>query len=195
MACVGCSQPPDAELVPVSGRVFLGDTPLAFGTVIFQPQAGQAATGKIEPDGRFSLSTNQPDDGALVGRHRVRVMCYSSQDPSRAGDGSQGDSLGELLIPQRYTALASSGIEVMVLAGGNAPFIIKLEPEPPAEVTPSEENVDDNVADQPATDDTATDEVPEQSNTNDPTTEKSDTAESSSDDVPAPEASTEDRTL
>ncbi|WP_146570274.1 hypothetical protein [Botrimarina hoheduenensis] len=94
---------------------------------MFQPlQGGQPAQGAIDSEGNFKLSTYSPGDGAVTGRHRVRIVCYSLQNPDLK-KSSPGDSLGELLIPERYTSFAQSGFEVSVLAQGNAPFLFRLE--------------------------------------------------------------------
>lgn len=122
------------QVVPVTGRVFVGEVPLEFGQVVFQPvSGGQPASGSIDGDGKFILSTYSNGDGAALGKHRVRIVSYSSQDPkTKKEDGPQGDSLGELLTPQKYSSFATSGLEVSVLAGGNAPFVFKLDA-PPAD--------------------------------------------------------------
>lgn len=85
---------------------------------------GQPATGEIQPDGSFVLSTFRSEDGAIVGKHRVRVVCYSSQDPSQSGP--VGDSLGRLLIPQAYTSLGASGLSAEVPAEGLEGYTIEL---------------------------------------------------------------------
>lgn len=128
---VGCGpKGTRGDLVPVSGRVFLDDEPLKFGTVIFQPSSGQPARGVIDAEGKFVLSTFHRDDGAKVGKHNVRVLCYSNQDPKGPTKGEiKGDSLGDLLIPAKYTNFSTSGLEVFVVAGGNSPFLLKLESE------------------------------------------------------------------
>ena len=104
---VGCNSNP--ETAPVEGKVLLDGKPLKFGSVMFQnAKGGQPATGEIQPDGSFTLSTYAPEDGAVVGEHRVRITCYSMQDPAvRAQAGPMGDSLGILLIPQKYTSIGA----------------------------------------------------------------------------------------
>lgn len=122
----GCNYGP--PLGQVSGRVTLDGTPLRFGKVMFQnTQGGQPATGDIESDGSFVLSTFSPGDGAIVGTHRVRVVCYSSQDPTkRSVDGPAGDALGELLVPEKYSSLGASGLSAEVPAEGLVDFIVEL---------------------------------------------------------------------
>lgn len=109
----GCKRNP--RVVPVSGIVYYNDKPLPYGTIMFQPDKGQPAAGEIQPDGTFKLSSYGPDDGAVPGQHSVSVSCYEGQRPSAANSGQQGDgSLGKLMIPLRYTRLASSGLTAEV---------------------------------------------------------------------------------
>lgn len=123
----GCNSNP--TVAPVSGHVTLDGEPLKFGTVMFQAvSGGQPATAKIGSDGSFTLSTYGTDDGAPIGQHRVRVVCYSSQDPSSpAAEGPAGDSLGQLLIPEKYTSLGASGLSAEVPPEGLSDHVIALE--------------------------------------------------------------------
>ncbi|WP_425398651.1 hypothetical protein [Aeoliella sp.] len=127
----GCGDSASPQpVIEVTGRVFLDDEPLRFGQVVFQPlSGGQPAIGKLEPNGKFSLGTYGESDGATIGRHRVRIVSYSSQDPGNKDVDSMSDTLGDLTIPERYSSFATSGIEVSVLREGNSPFIFKLESE------------------------------------------------------------------
>jgi len=124
----GCRRGP--AVVPVEGRVLHNGEPLKFGSVMFQPDSGQPARGQIRADGKFVLSTYVPGDGAKVGRHRVRITCYTSQRPGVLADKSRRElSLGKLLIPRRYTKYSTSGFEVEVLGEGNEPFQFHLTDE------------------------------------------------------------------
>jgi hypothetical protein len=112
-------------MVPVTGKVLYNGNPLEFGSVTFQPPRGQAARGKIQSDGAFSLSTYEPGDGAVVGLHKVRITCYESQRaPLTPGAGEQ--SLGKLLIPTRYTLFDQSGLTADVQTGQSEPFLFEL---------------------------------------------------------------------
>ncbi|MFO0791362.1 MAG: hypothetical protein U0805_18025 [Pirellulales bacterium] len=128
-ALVGCKPGDRADVVPVSGKVLLEGQPLKFGSITFQPMRGQPASGTIGPDGSFTLSTYRPGDGAAVGQHRVKITCYTSQDPAAKKDGPS-ESLGESLIPQQYTSSDTSGLTVAVLSGGNGPFVFELKSTP-----------------------------------------------------------------
>ena len=121
---IGCHRGP--KIVPASGRVTYQGKPLKFGTVIFQPFEGQPAKGKIQPDGTFVLSTYKEGDGVVVGDHKIRVTCYSSQDPTLPRTGGER-ALGKLLIPERYTFYDRSGLVATVREKDNEPFMFDLE--------------------------------------------------------------------
>jgi len=119
----GCDRGP--QMVPVTGQVLYKGKPLEFGSVMFQPPSGQPATGDIQPDGTFSLSTYRPGDGAVVGSHKVRIACYQSQSPTAVkGPGEQ--SLGRLLIPMKYTLFDQSRLTAEVREDRTEPFIFEL---------------------------------------------------------------------
>lgn len=124
----GCKRNP--RVVPVKGKVLYNGQPLPFGSVTFQPDKGQPAVGDLAQDGSFTLSSYGPNDGAVPGRHLVSIVCYENMRP---GTQKQGDSMGRLLIPLKYTRLGSSGLsaEIKDSAGGQ-PQEVVLELEGPA---------------------------------------------------------------
>jgi hypothetical protein len=135
LALVGCDGSGEASVVAVRGKVVLDGQPLKFGSVTLQPTRGQPAQGDIDPQGEFVLSTYRQGDGAAVGRHKVKVTCYSSQDPAAKRSSANGnESLGVSLIPERYTRFDTSGLEVAILAGGIKPYTIELRSEPAGEI-------------------------------------------------------------
>jgi hypothetical protein len=119
----GCGRGP--ETVPVTGKVLYNGQPLPFGSVTFQPPSGQPARGEIRADGTFELSTFRRGDGAVVGKHKVKIACYESQNPAAVkGPGEQ--SLGRLLIPTHYTLLDQSGLSADVQRENKAPLLFDL---------------------------------------------------------------------
>lgn len=100
------------------GVVRLDGKLLTHGNVMFEsvatPQRERqyAARGVIQPDGKYQLTTFGRHDGALVGRHRVAVV---------VPDLDAGDVAGpqRLLIPNRYTSVATSGLEFEIGEGDN----------------------------------------------------------------------------
>lgn len=62
----------------VTGRVTYQGKPLKGWIIYFVPERGPVASGLIDEEGRYSLSTTGSGDGAVVGRHKV----YFSPPPS-----------------------------------------------------------------------------------------------------------------
>lgn len=117
----------------VTGKVTYRGEPLRFGTVIFEPEAGQFATGAIQPDGTFRMTTRGEGDGAPVGKCKVRFVCFANQDPAAkpptsSDDGPPSETLpmGPPLIPEKYLSCATSGITVEVEPGENEPLTFDL---------------------------------------------------------------------
>lgn len=117
-ALTGCRRGP--SLVPVEGRVVFEHTPLTTGVIMMQPEAGPAAQARIQPDGSFRLGTFVADDGAIVGRAAVRVMCR--KELTKPGEER---SFGRSLIPEKYGQFESSGLSVEITAG-MTPLLIEL---------------------------------------------------------------------
>ena len=123
------------EYAPVTGKVTYRGAPLQFGTVVMQPPSGQFASGEIQPDGTFRMSTPKEGDVVLVGKSQVRVYCYEGQSPERKQAAEQNANeppesrggLGRSLIPHKYSSYRTSGIVVDVRSGENDPVIIELK--------------------------------------------------------------------
>jgi hypothetical protein len=122
-ASVGCERGP--KIVPVEGSVRFEGAPLRFGSVSFQPARGQPAIGHIQPDGTFRMTTFKLNDGATVGPNKVRITAYQSQDPANTPTAGE-QSLGKLLIPERYTFYDQSGLTADVKPSENQPFVFEL---------------------------------------------------------------------
>lgn len=122
----GCDAGP--QVAPVSGTVTYDGEPLRFGVVMFQPSQGQLAQADIESDGSFTLSTFKPGDGAIVGEHRVSVSCYEGHNPEvREKQPPEQLSLGQSLIPVKYSRVGTSGITIEVPPEGLDDVQIVLE--------------------------------------------------------------------
>jgi hypothetical protein len=103
----GCNRGP--KMTSVTGKVIYNGRPLEFGVVMFQPSSGQPAQGDIQPDGTFNLSTYHLNDGAVLGKHKIRIACYESMRPGTArGPGER--TLGKPLVPEKYTLFDQSGL-------------------------------------------------------------------------------------
>ena len=118
----GCKRGP--ELVPVSGKVTYKGQPLKHGNILFQPSAGPPAKGEIGPDGSFTLSTLKNNDGAVIGKHRVQVICTAP--PAKPANPDEETPSAKSLIPEKYSNYATSEITVEVVKGGG-PYLIELK--------------------------------------------------------------------
>src|SRR5262249_44324884 len=109
----GCRSP---KFYPVKGKVMFADTykPLTEGEVRFQPvsRPGLVASGKIERNGTFSLSTPSHGEGALEGACRVTVVV-----PPRNG---------RPVIDARYEDVDTADLQFTVTARSENYFIIEV---------------------------------------------------------------------
>ncbi len=97
----------EATTVPVEGTVTFAGRPLLSGEVEFRSGEGLAASGRIEPDGTYQLSTFEPRDGAVPGVYRVAIRPLH-----RFGGGALQ------AIPSHYADLENSGLQFEIGALG-----------------------------------------------------------------------------
>lgn len=114
-ATSGCGRSGGLETAPVRGKVTLDGQPFTSGgSVVFQPQGrGKMATGQVEADGTFTLSTYASGDGATIGKHNVMVRPPVARVVNENEDPKPVTSP----IPKKYMSLTTSGLEVDVKAG------------------------------------------------------------------------------
>jgi hypothetical protein len=90
--------------VPVSGIVTIDGQPLGRGNIKFVPANGRPSAGALGPDGRFTLTCYDGNDGALLGSHRVQV----------ASNRIISDSKIEWFAPPKYADFRTSEINVEI---------------------------------------------------------------------------------
>jgi hypothetical protein len=100
-ALCGCGGP---KLVPVSGKVTIDGQPLTSGYVFVMPKDARAAGGKIDAQGRFTLTTNDDGDGCKPGTHAVTVTARQHLSPTRV----------KHLIPPKYAQSDTSETTVTI---------------------------------------------------------------------------------
>lgn len=106
----GCGPREDhPETVPVQGKVTYAGKPVPRGTITFQPDAGQAAVGEIQPDGSYRLGTFAQDDGAVPGHHKVTIIANTG-DPTMIPGSSPGYVPPKDLVPKKYGQPDTSGL-------------------------------------------------------------------------------------
>jgi len=99
MILLGCGSG-DPSLVPVTGIVTLDGQPLKDATIEFVPETGWGSLGKTDETGLYELRYRAREDGALPGKHRVRISTRIEQDvDSKNPDIQKGRKES---IPARY---------------------------------------------------------------------------------------------
>lgn len=100
---VGCGDS-GPKIVPVSGTVFIDGQPLTYGHIQVVPTGWRPASGRIGADGRFTLTTTEPNDGCAVGTHAVAILAGESITPENT----------KWHAPQRYADAKSSNLSVTI---------------------------------------------------------------------------------
>jgi hypothetical protein len=112
LVAVGCGRPAhELETAPVRGQVTLDGAPLPSGYVVVPTARGRMASGAIQADGTFVLSTYEEGDGVQIGTHPVVVNEvppdeFANVPPER-----------RVRIPTRYARAGTSGLSIDVISG------------------------------------------------------------------------------
>jgi hypothetical protein len=110
----GCSGS-SFELAPVAGMVTIDGQPFGQGKVMFAPiahgeakEVGKPAFGLLASDGSFKLTTDEPDDGAVIGEHWVTVIRIAPEDAPDPPAGATKNPLAfeRVVAPQKATVVA-----------------------------------------------------------------------------------------
>jgi len=104
----------------VSGKVTYNGQPVPKGTISFQSASpeGRNATGEIGPDGSYTIQTETPGDGAIVGDYKVAITALEDNVvldyiPKKKPEPKR-------LVPEKYENPATSGLTAKVESGSNA---------------------------------------------------------------------------
>ena len=117
LLAVGCGEK-GPEMVPVTGTVTYKGEPLRTGTIQFHPTSGRQASGKIVDGQIVEVSTFNPGDGALVGKHQVTI--YSFVRPQ------VGFDIPPSVIPERYNNPSTSALVVSLESGSDVELNLEL---------------------------------------------------------------------
>lgn len=127
-AALGCNGASDAT-APVSGKVTLDGAPLANAQVRFLPkasegsEAGLSSSGTTDAEGRFSLTTVDGAEGAMIATHEVRISTLQRKE---ANDGTDNVIVvQEEKVPARYSQ--PDALTFTVPAGGSDQANFALE--------------------------------------------------------------------
>lgn len=125
----GCGGGPDdmPELGQVAGTVTLDGSPLEGAEIAFQPTEGRPSHGTTDAEGKYTLKYTEQEEGARVGKHKVRITTYREADPG-ADDPALQQALPER-IPAKYNA--ETTLEAEVKPGENEPIDFPLDSQGP----------------------------------------------------------------
>ena len=133
---VGCSRDPTMpKLGKVHGKVTYEGKPVDSGTVTFNPilgkggETGQNATGQIESDGSYEMTTFNTGDGAILGQHVVAVVVREkgSENQGKPKPDSTIDyTMPKIVTPSKYVSVETSPLRYTVREGDNT-FDIDLK--------------------------------------------------------------------
>jgi hypothetical protein len=127
LGCGGAAGRP--PLGKVSGKVTYNGNPVTSGSVMFTPVGGSAsdaariATGQIESDGSYMLTTFDTGDGAALGQHIVTVESRGDLEAMKKMNLKPGGIIAYKLpkpaIPEKYTKTDRSPLKHTVVEGSN----------------------------------------------------------------------------
>jgi hypothetical protein len=131
IAFAGCGEPPkDAPQValhPLTGIVNVNGKP-AKGAIVSLHASGKPELGTVTPhgiadeNGKFSLTTYEPEDGAPEGKYQVTVSWAD-----RIAGSSSDPEYGPEKLPPRYQNPAMSGLELEVKPGLSEAIVMELK--------------------------------------------------------------------
>jgi hypothetical protein len=133
LALVGCSHDPNMpKLGKVHGKVTYKGQPLDGGHIVFNPatgkggESGQVATGEINSDGTYEMTTFNTGDGAILGQHIVTVTFQKGEMPKPDEYSRINYVLPKNVTPTKYAAADKSPLRCTVGEGNNE-FNIELK--------------------------------------------------------------------
>jgi hypothetical protein len=101
----------------VNGKVTYRGKAVSSGTVTFVPETGgPSATGEIQSDGTFTMTTYKPGDGAVLGKHKVFIVAMEDMSGKLP---EERKPLPAPLIPLKYTSIATSPLTADVAGREN----------------------------------------------------------------------------
>lgn len=126
LVCGGCGSD-YPETAQVQGKITFKEAPVVTGRIIFYPTSGaRLSSGEIKSDGSYALTTFNPNDGALLGKHRVTITSTKVLGPSaptsvqdEAKQTVPSESRVVWLVDKKYSEQSTTDLEVEVKSGDN----------------------------------------------------------------------------
>ncbi|WP_373649099.1 hypothetical protein [Schlesneria sp. DSM 10557] len=113
----GCGGGSKREYATIAGTVSIGDEPIPGGRVIFDHVEGPIASANIDEEGNYKARV-------VVGLQKIAIDYHDDPDEKEVGGSVTGIRTEEIvpgksLVPKKYTASKTSGLEFEVLSGEN----------------------------------------------------------------------------
>jgi hypothetical protein len=106
--------------IPIHGEATYNGQPMTDGIVVYIPQdssIGRQASGRIQPDGTFELTTFTKADGVVLGEYDIVVYAYAPHpgEPKTRAEHEAVAKAGGLkrgfVIPEKYVNPQTSGLQ------------------------------------------------------------------------------------
>jgi len=134
-ACIGGCGGSGPKYVPVSGVVKIDGKPYGEAVVVFQPKAtaanpepGRGSAGETDANGRFVLKTDELKNGAVVGKHHIRIQTRGlvvQFDPATGSPDNAPVTSGKLdPIPAEWNTMSNKEFDVPAAGTDQANFDI-----------------------------------------------------------------------
>ena len=124
-------------LVPVAGTVTMNGNPVEGADVMFVPKEPtpnrRVAAAQTDAQGRFTLTTLNPQDGAAPGEYSVTIVKWELDGPERA---PRYDRDGEIIpefrtssnvLPSRYESPDKTPLVITVPPRGDRNLVFNLD--------------------------------------------------------------------
>lgn len=125
----GCGAGDRVDVYPAKGVVlFNGEPMMGGGAISFVPldgQKGKSAGGAIDADGKFSMTTYDPDDGSMEGKFRVIVIQSTAEEKESVGDS---DAEGAEDTEVGFTVPPAKRIPFKYADASNSPLTVEIRP-------------------------------------------------------------------
>lgn len=125
----GCGTGDRVDVYPTKGVVlFNGEPMMGGGAISFVPldaQQGKAAGGTIDAEGKFSMTTYDPDDGSMEGKFRVIVIQSTAEEMESVGDS---DAAGAEDTEVGFTVPPAKRIPFRYADASNSPLTVEIRP-------------------------------------------------------------------
>ena len=95
----------------VRGKVTYKGKPVPNGTINFMPASGPSASGEIQRDGSYTLTTYRSGDGAAPGSYTVVIVAMADMSGKLP---ENRNPLPPSIVPDKYTNVATSPLRAGV---------------------------------------------------------------------------------